>query len=112
MPCSGAAGGSFFVGCVRDLLVLAFGRDDEARERDDDRVLEAIPSRYPRATVAPGATRERASARLAEVAAADRVAARRNREDAERRRHRVDVEHLAIRDAHGTPVLVFVWSVT
>jgi len=48
MPCSGGGGGSFFVACVRERPEPEFERDDEARERDDDRVPEAIPSRYPR----------------------------------------------------------------
>ena len=48
MPCSGAVGGSFFVACVRERLDPDFERDDEARERDDDRVLEAMRPRYPR----------------------------------------------------------------
>lgn len=69
MPCSGAAGGSFFVGCVRDRLAVEFERDDDARERDDDRVLEAMPLRYLGHVTLTGATRavERRSTPTLEV---------------------------------------------
>jgi hypothetical protein len=60
MPCSGAAVGSFFVGCVRERLETEFERDDEARERAEDRVLEAMPLRYPGGATPLGATRARA----------------------------------------------------
>lgn len=69
MPCSGAAGGSFFVGCVRERDELDFGRGDEARERDDDRVPEAMRPRYPGDATLTGATRavERRSTPTLEV---------------------------------------------
>lgn len=56
--CSGVTG-SFFVGCVRELLGFPppVERDDAARGRDDDRVLDAMRPRYPRgATVSGGDT--------------------------------------------------------
>jgi hypothetical protein len=49
MPCCGSAAGSFFVACVRDVPDREFPeRDDAARGRDDDRVLDAMRPRYPR----------------------------------------------------------------
>lgn len=49
MPCCGSAAGNFFVGCVRELPPRVLPeRDDAARGRDDDRVLDAMRPRYPR----------------------------------------------------------------
>jgi len=58
MPRSGSAAGSFFVGCVRARLdgvdEREFEREDVARERDDDRVPEAMRPRYPRGATHAG----------------------------------------------------------
>jgi hypothetical protein len=66
MPCSGCAAGSFFVAWVRELdaFELEPERDEVARGRDDDRVLDAMRPRYPRrATAAGGDTRRRRARR-------------------------------------------------
>jgi len=56
MPRSGsAAGGNFFVAWARELREAPEPeRDERARERDDDRLLDAMGPRYPRGVTASG----------------------------------------------------------